>query len=146
MSKPLTAAEFNKRLKVFTAKVVPEKVGLMHRKIVLQALTLFVMRTPVGNPDLWVSNPPKGYVGGTARGNWQIGHGVIPAGPIPRVAKQAEEVMNAEVGNALAAKPFTITYVTNNVPYIIYLEAGTSTQAPRGMVSVGLQEILAQFR
>lgn len=35
-------------------------------------------------------------------------------------------------------------YITNNVPYIVYLEQGSSQQAPIGMVRVSLAEIEAE--
>ena len=96
-----------------------------------------IERTPVGNPSLWQSNPPPGYVGGTARANW------IPSIGSPETA----EVDSSDQGRSSAQVqaiqnriPGNIYYLTNNVPYIERLEYGWSTQAPNGMMRRTLRE------
>lgn len=109
-----------------------------------------IARTPVGNIDLWENvkewrqvegnsgRPPwlEGYIGGTARGNWQTAVGSRPGGELPR---RSPELAKGEA--LLATANFTLAdtiYFANNLPYIRRLEEGTSTQAPRGMVGVTL--------
>lgn len=41
--------------------------------------------------------------------------------------------------------PFSIVYVQNNVPYIEYLEAGSSAQAPLGIAALVVAEVEAKF-
>ncbi len=36
--------------------------------------------------------------------------------------------------------------IVNNVPYVLYLEYGSSDQAPEGMVRVSMQELLEELR
>lgn len=65
--------------------------------------------TPVGNPSLW-KNPdaaPPGYVGGRARASWQFSQ----------------------------TSPVSVK-VESNLPYIVALEFGHSSQAPQGMVRI----------
>ncbi|MEE4465532.1 hypothetical protein V2S84_25980, partial [Azotobacter chroococcum] len=42
------------------------------KKVGIDMLAKIVDRSPVGNPSLWQSPPPPGYVGGRFRGNWQV--------------------------------------------------------------------------
>lgn len=84
-----------------------------------------VKNTPVGNPDLWLSNyHPPGYVGGTARANWRI------------VETPDDEVIHS---TSISAVPEINTnwkqcYIINNVPYIWPLEYGHSSQVDAGWI------------
>lgn len=97
-------------------------------------------RSPVGDATYWKNPPPKGYVGGHFRGNWQLGVNTIPGGELLRVDPTGNTV-RAEVRAAIperAAGP--IYYLTNNVPYAQRLEHGWSRQAPTGVVGVTVTE------
>lgn len=108
-------------------------------------------RTPVGNPDNWIAfdkesgtyvpyeriyNVPEGYIGGTARGNWQTDINKAPDGVIDDqdktgakgTASAKAEIQRAKIGDSF--------YIVNNLPYINRLEDGWSGQAPNGMVKV----------
>ncbi len=91
--------------------------------------------TPVGNPSLWKSKPPKDYVGGRARGNWFIGTELTSktGGPIKTKGASyiAKNIPKHLIGTTL--------YLYNNLPYIYRLEYGShSTQAPKGFVRISL--------
>ncbi len=96
-----------------------------------------IERTPVGNPSIWESNAPPGYVGGTARANWIPSIGTPDQSEVnstdeSRGSNQVLSIQNQIPGN--------IYYLTNNLPYIERLEYGWSTQAPNGMMRRTLRE------
>jgi len=96
-----------------------------------------IERTPVGDPSLWDSNAPPGYVGGTARANW------IPSIGSPETTAIDSTDQSRGINQVQAIKkqiPGNIYYLTNNVPYIERLEYGWSTQAPNGMMRRTLRE------
>jgi hypothetical protein len=124
-----------------TAWAENAKVGVdqVIRASVLDISGRITKRTPVGNPSLWESPAPKGYVGGAARGNWNASIGVIDETKNPSnreggpTAKKLADAVNRASGNKL--------YFTNSVPYIFRLEYQQwSTQAPAGMVRVSVLE------
>ena len=53
-----------------------KKINELHdvflRKLTLQIAYKLIYKSPVGNPDLWKSPPPPGYVGGRFRNNIQM--------------------------------------------------------------------------
>lgn len=133
------------------------RFGQIRDLLALQALTRLVLQTPVGNPELWEVNrqrkaaglplyAPDGYVGGTARANWQVTLRVPavtptadtdPAGP-GTIAKG-----QARIG---IAKTFDTIWITNTVPYIQRLNEGHSTQTPAKFFERTLLDLESQFR
>lgn len=113
----------------------------------VQATALAVLRnvvigTPVGNPTLWqIPIAPPGYVGGHARRNWNVSIGTPSdevkgvAGKGPGEAGAGQEAI-ADGSRQIAS--FNIArrriIVQNNVPYIVPLNNGHSTQAPVNFV------------
>lgn len=97
-------------------------------------------RSPVGDGSYWVSPPPKGYVGGHFRGNWQLGVDMRPTGEIAG----ADPSGAATQGRIVAAIPEKaagpVYYLQNNAPYARRLEEGWSRQAPAGMVGLTVVE------
>jgi hypothetical protein len=116
-----------------------EQVPQFQQFLGLQLLRSVVLKSPVGNPDLW-QNPdaaPPGYVGGRFRANWQIG-----------LSPDEPEVDSTDISTALSQiaplpPPGETLWVFNNVPYAARLENGWSQQAPTGIVSLALAEIAA---
>lgn len=96
-----------------------------------------IQRTPVGNPSTWQSDPPPGYVGGTARANWLPSIGQPETSPEDTVDSAR---LNGELEYLREKIPGNIFYLTNNVPYIERLEYGWSKQAPKGMFRRTLRE------
>lgn len=83
---------------------------------------------------------------GRARGAWTVGVNASPAfteGRIhkPRTAPPGEEAKLS----ILDSNPFSIVVIANNLPYIIFLENGSSKQAPQGMVAITVQEEREEF-
>lgn len=103
-------------------------------------------RSPVGDATYWKHPPPKGYVGGHFRGNWQLGVGAMPEGEIAGVDPSG----GATQGRILASIPDKasglVYWLVNNAPYAQRLEEGWSRQAPNGVVgltTVMFQQIVA---
>jgi hypothetical protein len=113
------------------------------RKVAIDVMARVVDRSPVGNPTLWKSPPPAGYVGGRFRANW-----TLQVGSIDYTTTQATDAGGeATKGRLAAALPDkvagTIIYIANSLPYAWKLETGHSTQSPpNGMVGLTVQEFL----
>lgn len=123
---------WSKQLKQITAKQVDGGEKFL-RAAILQAASVAIIRSPVGNPDLWKSPPPKGYVGGQFRANWRISFG-MPDIKISESTNYASIPM--EIKSELEAFKIGDRVVFSNpMPYGPRLEYdGWSTQAPDGMV------------
>lgn len=133
-------------------KRVPEQALAFQRVATLEVFRGVVQKSPVGNPSLWKSPAPPGYIGGHFRANWSVSAGTpvtaerqglekSPRGAPPSARQQRE----AEAAIA-RAQPYSIMYVQNPVPYAEALERGWSTQAPGGVVALTLAEVRARLR
>lgn len=119
-----------------------KKADDMVGNIVVRIAAEVDRRSPVGDATYWKNPPPKGYIGGHFRGNWQLGVGVMPVGEIPGVdpsGGKAQARILAEIPNQAAGKVF---WLANNAPYAQRLEHGYSRQAPQGVV--GLTVVMFQ--
>lgn len=110
------------------------------RKVTLDLARSVVLKSPVGNPDLWKSPAPPGYVGGRFRANWVFGVGRINT----TTTADEDESGNMTISKLAAAINATSaggqTYLSNSLEYAIELEYGHSQQAPQGMVRTTLIE------
>jgi hypothetical protein len=103
-----------------------------------------VLRTPVGNPDLWKSKPPKGYVGGRLRANWTVSIGVPDTTTTDAIDQSGEGTINAGRAVIDTADTTQAIYMTNSLPYAVSIEYGHSgVQAPAGMVRVSVADFQA---
>lgn len=107
------------------------------RAAVIQAANIAIIRTPVGNPDLWKSPPPPGYVGGQLRANWRVSFGVVDFTIKDTVnfsttaQDAANEILSFKLGQTIV--------VSNPMPYAPRIEYdGWSSQAPDGMARVAV--------
>lgn len=127
--------QFSAEVGLFAEEEVPRRVQQAQQKIGLQALRGVVLKTPVDT--------------GRARANWQTTIGTPASGELDR---QDKSDTNSNIAIAQgsqvveAAQPFSVIWLTNNLPYIERLENGYSQQAPNGMVSTTVTEISSQFR
>ncbi len=127
------------------------------------ALSVFgavIEQSPVGNRELWKVNKnrgkrklqPKGYIGGSFRGNWQASvnapkRDIIPA----KKAARRKEKVESTIKSTVTLKD--TLYLTNNLPYAQRLEEGWSTQRPTGWIRTivasgesALKKAAAQFQ
>ncbi|KGQ19931.1 Phage protein [Lysobacter dokdonensis DS-58] len=110
------------------------------QKVSGHLLASVVLRTPVGNPSLWKSKPPKGYVGGRLRGNWNVSIGAGDFGTTP-VRDQSGGATIARGTNILHGWKDGDIYLMNSLPYVRPIEyLGHSKQAPAGMVRLTVTE------
>ncbi|WP_312910934.1 HK97 gp10 family phage protein [Stutzerimonas nitrititolerans] len=77
---------------------------------------------------------------GRARGNWQTAPGSPVAGETERLDKSGGEAI-AEVQAKTPEGAGQVTYLSNNLPYIMTLEEGSSSQAPEGMVKRNMDRV-----
>ncbi len=106
------------------------------RKVVLEVGTRIVLKSPVGDGNLWQSPPPPGYVGGRFRANWQYGFSVIPKGDLPDIDPSGSRSVSRINFGVFNSPAVGIHYLSNNLPYAKRLEEGWSSQAPQGMVEL----------
>lgn len=134
--------EFTRQVNDFATKLVPAQAVNLQKAIAIEALKKIVERTPVDT--------------GRARGNWQV---TIDApteqmiGPSPK-ADHAEARAAFSGSDPVAAgqkvihgvRGYHTIHITNNVPYIIYLEEGTPRMKPFGMVKRTIQDLAVLFQ
>lgn len=133
-----------KRIKI----QIEDAVGDVVARTAFAALSSVTLATPVGNPTLWQNpnNAPPGYVGGRARGNWQIGIGVEKQGETGTIDGSGASTIG--IGRSVLAgyKLGEQIIINNNVPYIVPLSQGSSTQAPAGFPERAAQAAVNQVQ
>lgn len=135
------------RTKIFKfAEKSKKRIHELTRWTLIMIGEKLVMRSPVGNPNLW-SPPhwPKGYKPGHFINNWQVGIDQMPKGTIKSIDPSGRGSLNrlSKLGRWPAGHKY---YFTNNLPYAYALEHGHSTQAPYGMVGITKAEFPAIIR
>lgn len=129
-----------KELQETISQLVEAHAGYTRAAIVaavVREFGLLVQRTPVDT--------------GRARAGWQIG--TAPSEWVPSKAQWDEYKTDAQVKATLAKviPPNTqlsqadVVYISNNVEYILALEAGWSAQAPRGFIGLFIQRLQQQL-
>lgn len=135
------------------AKKTDAKIEAVTRSIVLGVAKELIERSPVGNPENWLSlntfvlldspgkvrygiKPPKGYTGGRFRGSWDYGMNALPASLHRGVDPTGDVSLGRITGKLPKVLAGAVHYIANNTPYAVRLENGWSRQAPQGMVSL----------
>lgn len=137
------------------AKKAPNNAKLIVDKVCIDLLRKVVMRTPVGNREIWASNIerksrdlpplPEGYVGGRLRGNWNTGIGRIDTTDRPAAKSGRAAIRRARLAVS-TREPDSDVYLTNSLPYAERIEYdGHSSQAPAGMLRVSVAEFSLLF-
>ncbi len=125
-------ARFNFNPKTVAARI-RQDVVTVQKRIALQLLDGFVNMTPVDT--------------GRARGNWQVTIG-SPSLSVHENRYDKDGGPTISTGSATIQSLSTLgaIYLTNNLPYILALENGSSQrQAPAGMVQVTLDRVASQY-
>ena len=128
---------FSKQIGAFSIKA-KKNIDQSRRGTALSMFGAIVTRTPVGNASQWETKyPPKGYVGGRLRANWQASIGSPKDGI---VNSTSESKSRRSIGRAVSGlRGDQAIYLSNNLPYAQAIEDGNSKQAPFGMVKVVLR-------
>lgn len=140
------------------------------RAVSIELLNRIVLRSPVGNPELWASNKQaaegrranigtmsrraleksfpfasgKGYTGGRFRGNWQVTLNGAAAGELDRIDPSGAQTLAEGIATISGATSGATVYMVNNLPYAQRLEFDAwSSQAPAGMVRITVAEFPA---
>lgn len=137
MSFELDISKFAAKAKGNAEKVV--------KKVVLDLGKKVVERSPVGDASYWKNPPPKGYVGGRFRANWQHGT-TMPSGDLQAIDPSGGVSLSRIESSLTASQAFGVHYLVNNLPYAQRLENGWSRQAPQGMVGLTVVEFEAVVR
>lgn len=118
-------AKFNSGLAAFQAEVILQATRIQ-RVIAFELLRRIIIKTPVDT--------------GRARNNWQVTINEPAEGESndPQASSTGVSTINSVgLGQTI--------FITNNVPYIIFLEEGSSGQAPAGMLEISISEVAAIF-
>jgi len=111
------------------------------QKVGADVLASVVDKTPVGDPSLWKSKPPKGYVGGRLRANWNVSFGAPDISTTTTVDAAGGATKSRGVEIIAKWDGQADIYVMNSLPYVRPIEyEGHSLQAPAGMVRITVAE------
>ena len=105
---------------------------LVVKKGCIEVLQDIIRMSPVGQPAIWKSKPPKNYVGGLFRGNWQVSFDIPVTNAIDRIDPTGMDTLKDGI-EQIGKFTYSVksVYFTNNLPYSVALEFfGHSTQAP----------------
>ena len=133
--------EFTLSLDKARAKLEEDVWPTFYRLLILTLLKMIVLGSPVRT--------------GRLRGNWQVSierptQGVVdtvqplPARMAPTRAANAPNAgaaIKAGLSEASKLRGFETVYIGNNLPYVLVIEGGSSTQAPEGVAVVALAAI-----
>lgn len=128
----MTPEEFSGDFREFTRKTL-ERADRLIRAVGIKTFSAIIKDTPVGDPDLWRSAPPEGYVGGRLRANWQCSLFA------PDLTTTASTDHQGSIGRmqetVLPANRHDVLWLSNSLSYAERIEfEGWSTQAPHGMI------------
>lgn len=118
------------------AEKTKDKADAAVGNIVVRVAAELDRRSPVGDAKYWASPPPKGYVGGRFRANWQLGIGTRPAGVRNAVDPNGSIALPAIIAEVPQQAAGRVYFLSNNVPYARAIEEGHSRQAPQGLVGL----------
>ncbi len=116
--------------------VVEEELTKRVRVIAMALLNEIVLRSPVGNPDLWKRPPPPGYAGGRFRGSHIVSIGEPVYTVTTKIDPAGAETISRGANQLSGLEPFTTVFIQTNLPYAERLEDGHSTQRPEGIYAV----------
>tara|TARA_B110000046_G_scaffold61020_1_gene68613 strand:+ start:182 stop:622 length:441 start_codon:yes stop_codon:yes gene_type:complete len=121
------------------AKQTNQKVEDVAKLIATDIFERVIHKTPYGKPELWKGSPPKGYVAGQLKGNWQTTIGSPSKAILPIKDKDGGATVK-NMKSVMAKWDGTgVVYFRNNLPYAARIEYGAhSNQAPQGMVRLAL--------
>ncbi len=128
-----SAIEFRNALTRYKAERMPAIARAINTEFIKRLATGVVMRTPVRT--------------GLARGNWRLAIGATRGQfPIPFLDPDGVFTVARVTAQAERAALYSKFTLYNQVPYIKYLEEGSSLQAPLGMMRVTLDELKVNWR
>lgn len=139
---------FASQLKAFEDKT-EVKIDATVTEIIIGVGASLVNYSPVGDPKLWASKPPKGYIGGRFKANWIGSQNAIKYLTTDDIDPTGEISMTSIVGAIPENPAGGVFYITNSLPYGQVLEDGSHSKQvpPGGMVGrtiIDFQAIVGQ--
>ena len=124
------------------ARKTNQKIEDVARDTATDIFEQVIRRTPYGKPELWKGKPPKGYVPGQLKANWQTTIGSPSDSILPLKDKSGGTTIK-NMKNVIEKWDGTgAVYFINSLPYAARIEYGAhSTQAPQGMVRLALASV-----
>ena len=124
------------------ARKTNQKIEDVARDTATDIFEQIIRRTPYGKPELWKGKPPKGYVPGQLKGNWQTTIGSPSDSILPLKDKSGGTTIK-NMKNVIEKWDGTgAVYFINSLPYAARIEYGAhSTQAPQGMVRLAMASV-----
>lgn len=141
---------WTKNLNVF-GDLVGKQHGERIREAALNVMSNVTYATPVGHPDLWKHPAPPGYVGGTARANWQASLDTAAEGVVDAQDSDGAPTIDRAKAVIDKAPNFAVIVLANNLPYIRALNYGLpeghrhTVQAPLHFVETALEEVAREL-
>ena len=125
MTRPKYDPKYNAKTFALDVKLFAEKAGTVPdkvlRKVVFDITREIVQKTPVDT--------------GHARSNWFWGVQVV-SDEDATMSKSGAPSLTRAASFASTVRSGGVVYLTNNLPYILPLEFGSSQQSPAGMVRI----------
>lgn len=125
MTRPKYEPKYNAKTFALDVKLFAEKAGTVPdkvlRKVVFDITREIIQKTPVDT--------------GHARSNWFWGVQVV-SDEDATLSKSGAPSLARAASFASTVRSGGVVYLTNNLPYILPLEFGSSQQAPAGMVRI----------
>lgn len=118
------------------AEKAKERADDLVGNVVVRIAAELDKRSPVGDATYWKHKPPKGYVGGHFRANWQLGVDALPAGEVAGADPSGTRTQSRILAEVPADAAGRVFWLANNVPYAHRIEYGWSRQAPQGLVGL----------
>lgn len=121
-----SAEEFSRQIQWMTKQMPAQGIQMLQKRIAFQALD-----------DIVEEHPRRT---GRAAGNWQVGINETTEEEVTGAEEKSEaSVIREGKEKVETTPPYAIVHIMNNVPYIIYLEAGSADSAPEGMVARAIE-------
>lgn len=132
-------ASFALDLREYVAKA-KDDIDKVVRGAIMGVAKSLIEKSPVGDGTLWKTPPPKGYMGGRFRANWDLALDSAPTAQYADIDKTGA-VSRIRIEAAIPAQAAgRMYYLANNLDYAMPLEEGHSTQAPNGMAALTVIE------
>ncbi|KNY21590.1 hypothetical protein [Methylobacterium sp. ARG-1] len=124
----MAGQEFSLNIAAWCEKA-KDRADLVVRKVALDIGSRVVLRSPVDT--------------GRFRANWQYGVGQPNTATLETIDKSGQSSIQRIASGAATARLGDVIYVSNSLPYALRLEAGSSKQAPAGMVGLAVADFQA---
>lgn len=130
---------FSGDLNSFERRAINERYAKLKINVGIALFSAVIKGSPVGDPDLWKSKPPKGYVGGRFRANWMCSKQAMSKVVSDEIDPSGSSTISEMINIVSGSRPEDSLHLTNSLPYAQRLEyKAHSKQALAGMVRINV--------